>query len=269
MEYYKCPIEDLYREIRRRGGYIPHGNGDELSEALEEDDKRRDSDATTVKTIGISQFVPRDVNLARTAEFGESFVASRLVNEKIVYWTMNTFFPTLQLFFESGRSCTIDGSGLPDAAIGLDPELRFKLTDCSHEEDGRITQSTLPERFASSGTGLVVREVLIAHRTSIALKVLPGSPASPESSITRITTEIHTVVGLRLKGMSSMAFVWAKAPGEKTWGNVRIAGLRNDVPVPSFLGQTTKLGSQTTVVVKESLIRKDTEKDVNGDWPTE
>jgi hypothetical protein len=85
MEYYKCPMEDLYREIRRRGGCMPHRNGDELSEALEEDDKKRGSDATTVKTMGISQFIPRDINLARTAEFGESFVASQLVNEKIIY----------------------------------------------------------------------------------------------------------------------------------------------------------------------------------------
>jgi hypothetical protein len=188
---------------------------------------------------------------------------------------MNTFFPTLQLFFESGRSCTIEGGGLPDAAIGLDPELRFKLTDCAHEEDGRITQSTLPERFASSGTGLVVREVLIAHRTSIALKpahhgsiMSPGSTVSSTTNLKRITTGTHTVVGLRLKGMSGMAFVWVKTPGEKTWGNVRIAGLRDDVPVPPFLGQTTKPGCQTTVVVKESLIRKDIEKDVNGDRPT-
>jgi hypothetical protein len=179
---------------------------------------------------------------------------------------MNTFFPTLQLFFESGRSCTIDGGSLRGALVGLDPALRFKLTDCAHEEEGRIVNSILPERFAHSGTGLVIQEVIIAQRTSIAVK-----PAYPPDSKqwtlrdplqTEITTEVHTVIGLKLRGMDKTAYIWAMAKvpsGGRVWGDVRIAGLRDDAPIPSifFPGNNTKPGAQRAVVIKDSLIERD------------
>lgn len=177
---------------------------------------------------------------------------------------MNTFFPTLQLFFESGNSCTIDGGQLPDAKIGLDPGLRFKLTDCTHEEDGVVTNSILPRRYPNSGTGLVIKEVTVAQRISIALKPLHTQDAEPLTQSHRprnkIVTEIHTVVGIRLRGMEKMAYVWAKAtgpPAARVWGDVRIAGLRNDVSMPNicYPEPNAKPGTQNTVVVKESLIK--------------
>jgi hypothetical protein len=168
---------------------------------------------------------------------------------------MNTFFPTLQLFFESGRSCTIDGGQSPAATMGLDPALRFKLTDSTHEEDGRLVKSTLPERFPHSGTGLVVKQALIAQRSSIVTR------KSPNSKQVHIVTQVHTAVGLRLKGMTRIAYVWAKVDThtesqDRSWGNVRIAGLRDDVPIPfiCFPERETKPGGQKTVVVKDSLI---------------
>jgi hypothetical protein len=178
---------------------------------------------------------------------------------------MNTFFPTLQLFFESGRSCTIDGGQLPDASVGLDPALLFKLTDCTHEEDGCVIKSLLPQRYTSSGTGLVIKEVTVAQRTSIALKPVNPEDAKqwtkPDRPHTRITTEIHTVVGMRLKGMNNMAYIWAKtnaSPATKVWGDVRIAGLRNDVPIPNVWPpeRHMKPGAQKTIVVKSSLIMR-------------
>jgi hypothetical protein len=168
---------------------------------------------------------------------------------------MNTFFPTLQLFFESGRSCTIDGGHSPGATIGLDPALRFKLTDSTHEEDGRLVKSTLPERFPHSGTGLIIKQALLAQRTSVVTRRVPNS------THVRIVTQVHTVVGLRLKGMSGMAYVWAKVDAhtesqDKSWGDVRIAGLRDDVPIPflCFPERETKPGGRIKVVVKDSLL---------------
>ncbi|KAF1840392.1 uncharacterized protein K460DRAFT_389935 [Cucurbitaria berberidis CBS 394.84] len=263
MDYYSCQIKELHKEIRRRG-YTHLGTNDQLSESLNEDDNARGTNATTVVTEHQSQFVSKELDQSRTAEFGETVLAGLLANEKIIYWTMNTFFPTLQLFFESGLSCTIDGTRLPGATVGLDPRLRFRLTDCTHEEDGCIIRSTLPEKFASSGTGLVIREACIAQRTSIVVKLVESEDrtiSSPSPPLATIAQESHTVVGLRLEGMSKMAYIWAKAKSPsgskgKTWGDVRIAGLRKDVPAP-LLGYpegTMKPGSQATVVVKESMI---------------
>ncbi|CAO2657066.1 Nn.00g058690.m01.CDS01 [Neocucurbitaria sp. VM-36] len=263
MNYYSCQIEEIHKEIRRRG-YIPFGTNDQLSESLTRDDDARETDATTVYTKNIGDFVPRELNLLRTAEFGESVLPSLLANEKIIYWTMNTFFPTLQLFFESGLSCTIDGSRLPDATVGLDPRLRFRLTDCTHEEEGHLFKTTLPAKFARSGTGLVIREACIARRVSIAVKpaesVSGSAYSSPSLASTTIIQEHHWVVGLRLEGMSKMGYVWAKVGrrsgnGDRIWGDVRLAGLRKDVPAP-FLGypeHTMKPGGQVTVVTKESM----------------
>jgi hypothetical protein len=80
MEYYRCPIEDLIQEARRRG-YTRFGNSDQLSEGLQRDEEARGSDATTVGTVAQSAFVPRGLNLSHTAEFGKTVLASHLVDE--------------------------------------------------------------------------------------------------------------------------------------------------------------------------------------------
>jgi hypothetical protein len=82
MEYYKCPIEDLIREARRRGS-TKSGTSDQLSEALQRDEEARGSDATTVGTVVQSAFVPRELNLSHTAEFGKTVLASHLVDESV------------------------------------------------------------------------------------------------------------------------------------------------------------------------------------------
>lgn len=184
---------------------------------------------------------------------------------------MNTFFPTLQLFFESGISCTIEGGQLPGALIGLDPELRFRMTDCTHEEDGQIIKTVIPDKFARSGTGLIIREAIIARRTSTAIeaKLQDCKPAaassSPSISFTHIAQDHHIVVGIRLKGMKKMAYVWAKAEHsardrDTTWGDVRIAGLSRNVPSPfvGFPGQEIKSGGEIAVVTKISIINRKT-----------
>jgi hypothetical protein len=81
MEYYKCPIEDLRRETQRRMLRLPLSPRDELSEALRLDDEVRGSEAMTVETCRYGTFVPRQVNLAHTAEFGTTVLATQLVNE--------------------------------------------------------------------------------------------------------------------------------------------------------------------------------------------
>lgn len=175
---------------------------------------------------------------------------------------MNTFFPTLQLFFESGRSCTIEGGRLPHAAIGLDPDLRFRLTDCTHEEDGRILKTMRPDKFSQTGGGIVIREATIGQRTSIAVKAKDGSSKfSSQPGRFTIAQQVHMVVGLRLQGMSRMAYVWAKSKnastgGDSVWGDVRIAGLRADIPAPhiGFSLQFIKPGGEVTTVSKESQV---------------
>jgi hypothetical protein len=180
---------------------------------------------------------------------------------------MNTFFPTLQLFFESGLSCTLDGSGLPEPLVGLDPSLRFRLTDCTYEENGCVFKTTRPEKFVGPGTGICIEDAIIARRTSVAVKPCEAHIEQPSSQLAgaraRLSEEVHTVIGLRLRGMSTMSFVWAKARptsvvGERTWGNVRIGGLREDMPAP-ILGlplQTVKPGGEIAVLSKKSQIRE-------------
>jgi hypothetical protein len=178
---------------------------------------------------------------------------------------MNTFFPTLQLFFESGLSCTIDGSRLPDAAVGLDPLLRFRLTDYTYEEDGRIIKTMRPDKFAQPGLGILIKEAVLAQRTSVALRTRPTSndELPGKSAGTDVFYETHTVVGLRLQGMSAMAYIWAqvRTPSgrtDKTWGDVRLAGLRRDVPAPNigFPMYVIKPGGEMRVVAKESQVSK-------------
>jgi hypothetical protein len=183
---------------------------------------------------------------------------------------MNTFFPTIQLFFASGRSCTI-GSLLADAVVGLDPGLRFRLTDCSREEDGRFSKTSLPDKFAQPSAAITIKEAVVAQRTSIT--VLPVSRDQKLRSST-IVQELHTVVGLRLEGIDAMGYIWSRTEPysdtatRRTWGDVQLAGLRDDVPAPLFVSPQRFLrpGGEMTVVNKESMIGKTTRKDsVVGD----
>ena len=59
MDYYFCSAEELRHEIRRRGYNVAVGGQDELSEELRQDDDRRGTDATTVKTLDSQFFSPR------------------------------------------------------------------------------------------------------------------------------------------------------------------------------------------------------------------
>lgn len=182
----------------------------------------------------------------------------------IIYWDLNTFFPTLQLFFESGLSCTIDGSQLPDAVVGLDPNLRFRLTDCTHGEEGRVTRGVLPKTTVRSSASIKILEATVAQRTSIATQ--PTATAQLSRSSTNrgaaLVHEVHTVIGLRLSGMDEVGYIWAKSEvpsriaGCKSWGDARIAGLRTDVPVPSVgsISRLSKPGSELTVVEKGSMV---------------
>jgi hypothetical protein len=168
---------------------------------------------------------------------------------------MNTFFPTLQLYFAPGRSCTIDGGHLANTNIGLDPELRFWLTECTYEEDGRIFKTLRPDKFAHAGSGIVIREATIARRTSISVKPGQTSGKIPShSDQIRIGQEVHMVVGLRLQGMKKMAYVWAKCREHTSWGHVRIAGLRDDIPAPhpGFPLHSVKSGGEIAIVSKKS-----------------
>jgi hypothetical protein len=171
---------------------------------------------------------------------------------------MNTFFPTLQLFFESGLSCTLDGGSLSGAAVFLDPALRFRLTECTHEEDGRLIKTMRPDKFAQANTGIRVDDVVVGRRTSIAVK-----PCKDEwdTLSMRIVHEPHVVIGLKLEGMGQMAYVYAKAQkpsgsDNRIWGDVRLAGLRDDVPCPSvvFPMRAIKPGQEITTVSKKSQI---------------
>lgn len=191
--------------------------------------------------------------------------ATTNVVAEIVYWSLETFFPTLQLFFESGLSCTIEGGQLPGAKISLDSKLRFRLTDCTHDELGRITRGMLSERFVRSSASIRILEETMAQRTSIAVRptVSMSHLLSSSSQGMCIVREVHTVIGLRLSGMKEIGYIWAKAEvlsriaEDRIWGDVRLAGLRDDILVP-FLGLAAgfpKLGGELTVVEKRSMIK--------------
>lgn len=182
-----------------------------------------------------------------------------------MYWSLNTFFPTIQFFFESGLSCTIDGSHLPGAIVGLDPILRFRLTDCTHEEEGRVIKGTLSEKFAKSSANITILEVATARRTSsrVRSEAPAGGLLKSNTRVLDIIQETHTVIGVRLNGMSEMGYVWAKietpkrAAAGRIWGDVSVVGLRNDIPAP-VLGLSAVLpeaGSEVKVVEKNSMIR--------------
>ncbi|KAH6638160.1 hypothetical protein C7974DRAFT_155448 [Boeremia exigua] len=88
-----------------------------------------------------------------------------------------------------------------------------------------------------------ILEATVAQRTSTGVRPTISAAQSCRSKVQglNIVRESHTVIGLRLSGMNEMGYVWAKvetplrtAEG-RIWGNVRLAGLRNDIPAP-FLG---------------------------------
>jgi len=185
----------------------------------------------------------------------------------ITHWTLDTFFPTLQLFFESGLSCTLEGGFRQCAKVGLDQHLRFRLTDLTHEEGGFVAKSTLPQKINGPPKSIKIMEATIAERTSIAVQSIatqngrpPSRPSSRPSA--GLQTEGHIVIGLRLEGMQKMGYIWAKvdSPSPRTnnkmWHDVSCTGLRDDVPVP-FIGfphKNSTMGSRVGVVRKDSMI---------------
>ncbi|KAL1603663.1 hypothetical protein SLS60_005251 [Paraconiothyrium brasiliense] len=257
MDYYQCAKIDLHDELTRRG-FRAYGDQDEAAERLKKDDDQRGSLATQVDMI--SEMSNAVYTWKVSPEYGKTCPASMLVNERIVHWTMNTFFPSLQLFFASGLSCNIEGSHLPDASIGLDPALRYRLTDLMHEEDGRLTNTIVPKRTPTKVPSILILEATVAGRKSIAVK--ETHQIASARPITTIAQEEHIVVGLRLEGMASMGYVWAKLPqatvkvAGRMWGHVRIAGLKDDVPVPfvRFPQTGVKAGGDAAVVLKESMV---------------
>jgi hypothetical protein len=80
MDYYRCSIEALRRELERRH-FATYGSHDLLSERLRADDDAKGSEATTVTTGDPSAYAPREINIMRTAEFGQTVPATQLVNQ--------------------------------------------------------------------------------------------------------------------------------------------------------------------------------------------
>ena len=128
-----------------------------------------------------------------------------------------------------------------------------------------MTKTMRPEKFSRSIPGILIKEVVVAQRTSMVMRSakLESNVQFPHPSMVALAQETHTVVGLRLEGMSKMAYIWAAARttsvcGDKIWGDVRIASLRDDVPSPlsGFPMQTIKAGGEVTLVAKESRIRR-------------
>lgn len=82
MDYYRCSIEALHRELERRH-FATYGSHDLLSEQLRADDEAKGSEATTVTTANPTAFAPREVNLMRTVEFDQTGPATQLVNQSM------------------------------------------------------------------------------------------------------------------------------------------------------------------------------------------
>ena len=80
MDYYHCSLQELHEELQRRH-YAPFGSRDQLSEGLRADDEVRGSEATTVKTEYPTAFAPREINLMRTVEFGQTVPTVQMVNQ--------------------------------------------------------------------------------------------------------------------------------------------------------------------------------------------
>ena len=178
----------------------------------------------------------------------------------ITHWTLNTFFPSLHLFFASGHSVHIEGSFLASSLVGLDAPLRHRLTSLTYEENGLLTRTIVPAKFQPTPS-IRILEATVGVRTSVAVK----ESARVESSrpLTSIAEETHVVVGLRLQGMQEVGYVWARRPvalvgrEESMWGHVRVAGWRGDVPVPVVgFPQEGKPGARVRVVKKGSMVAR-------------
>ncbi|KAF2001278.1 hypothetical protein P154DRAFT_433400, partial [Amniculicola lignicola CBS 123094] len=267
--YYNCPIDELRRELQRRG-LSPVGSRDSLSETLLQDDERRGVAAVSVSTTGkVYKYPTPDSGRVR---FSSSVHPETIVGEKIIFWTMNTFFNSLQIFFESGRSCTIDGGNL---AIGLDSDLRYRLTDLTHEENGIMVKGVFPEKPRLPTPSITIVDAVVAERTTITVQpsMLLSNIKTRFQPTSQLTQTVHTVVGLRLKGMSDIGYVWASSEPRisasnvntlstrvnwnRHWGDTTLTGLRNDVPVPrwGFPQQHPKPGDKVVVVRKGSMIK--------------
>lgn len=181
---------------------------------------------------------------------------------EIVAWVMNTFSSALQLFSESGLSYTIEGGQSPGTIVGLDPGLRFRLTDCPHEEQGQFINSIFPENAMGSGVGIRILGATLATRTSIAVRAYTNEALSPRDRSQDIIHETHKVFGLRLSGMKETEHVWAKTEmpmdtaARRIWSDVSAAGLTDDVPAP-FLGlgsDSRRSRREIQVVKKDSMI---------------
>jgi hypothetical protein len=122
-----------------------------------------------------------------------------------------------------------------------------------------------PDKFAQPVLGIVIKVVVVAQRISVAVtKATFGTVEilRPSAGAT-VAHETHTVVGLRLEGMTTMAYIWAQVQAasgrnDRTWGDVRLAGLRKDVPAPNvgFPMHVIKPGGEMKVVAKESQASK-------------
>lgn len=170
----------------------------------------------------------------------------------------------MQLYFESGRSCTISCSRASSETIGLDNTLRSRLTDLTYDENGVTTTSIIPLKFAHLAP-IEILETTVAVRTSVTVRPRPTTVQLDTRAVdigSNIVHESHSVVGLKLKGMKEIGFVWAimkssSGVGQyKTWKPVELASIRDDVPHPfqGWPGQEGKMGSRTNVVVKQSMI---------------
>ncbi|CAI6284558.1 unnamed protein product [Periconia digitata] len=290
MIYYGIHPQYLAQELQRRN-YTSYGRPDELSEALQRLDETGGSEATTVCTVAVTgtyrpveavqllrpkagserqigrvQMEMVKVTRPRMA-FGPTFDTRLLVGESITHWTLNTFTPTLHLSYDSHLSCTIDGTALPSAVLGMDDMLRTRLTDISHEEDGRVYDSIIPALTSSPrkrriDSRIRILEAEMATRTSVAVKQFPlGAPALGPTAM--LVHEEHVVLGLRLEGMKGMGYIWARVEredgvvvGQRTWGDVRAAGLvelEENVALP-FFAKGVGRGEGSVVVEKEGRV---------------
>jgi hypothetical protein len=153
----------------------------------------------------------------------------------------------------------------------MDNALLTRLTDISHEHNGRVYNSIIPATPSRKGKscnaeqGIRILESTMARRTSVAVKQVVVMGARTAT----IVNEEHFVVGLRLEGMSAMGFVWARVDRHeagvsvecRTWGDVRVAGLKDvgeNAALPYVKGEREGIGmgGGVTVVEKEARAKE-------------
>jgi hypothetical protein len=119
MIYYRCSLDELHLEAQHRG-YTTLGSPDQISEALEKDDNNRGTEATTVATRAMGLYVPRQHNLMRTSEFGQSVPARLLVDESKL---CHSSAPRCRArILTMSRNCVLD-----DEHIFPDPPAIFRI----------------------------------------------------------------------------------------------------------------------------------------------